>query len=255
MKKFVFLLAVLSGLILTSCQTTKEVFLRDDGSGSYTTTTDMSGLIGMAKMSVPPEKLKEMGEDRVVDTTVAMDKLADMLEDLNEEEKNKVRKGNLAFKIDMKNEKFVTKMDFPFSNASEISELDRLSSKVVTQFLQKQMKEKSGEMPNGMMGDKDDMPEGTFDDYFDVVTSSGVFERKLNTKKYEALDEEKKQAMQQMASMGVGNSTLIINLPKPVKKTEGKNITVSDDKKKITIESSAEDFFANAKDLEFRIEY
>lgn len=55
--------------------------------------------------------------------------------------------------------------------------------------------------------------------------------------------------------MGIGNSTLIINLPKPAKKTEGKNVKLSDDKKKVTITSSAEDFFDDAAGLEFKIEY
>jgi hypothetical protein len=256
MKKSVLLLAVVSVLFLTSCQTTKEITLQNDGSGNYLVTTDMSSLIGMVKMSAPPEKLNEMGGGRAMDTTISLDKMAEFLEDLTEDEKEKVRKGTLGLNMDMKDDKFITKMSFPFSNASEIGDLDRLSSKVVTQFLKKQMggADKAGEMPQGMPG-ADQMPDGSIDDYFDIKTSSGVVERKLNEERLSTLSVEKKQALQQMGSMGAGNSTIIINLPKPVKKTEGKNITVSDDKKKITIESSAEDFFDNAKNLEFRIEY
>lgn len=253
MKKTVFLLAAASVLFLTSCQTTKEITLQDDGSGNYLVTTDMSGMIGMAKMSVPPEKFDQM-KDKAMDTTVSLDKMADLLEELTEAERVKVRKGTLALNMDMKDEKFITKLSFPFTSAGEIGDLDRLSSKVVTQFLKKQMGEQAGQIPQGMPAD-DDMPQSSIDDYFDVKTSSGVFERKLSDERFNALSAEQKQGMQQLASMGVGNSTIIINLPKPVKKTEGKNITVSDDKKRVTIESSAEDFFENAKDLEFRIEY
>jgi hypothetical protein len=253
MKKTVLLLAVVSVLFLTSCQTTKEITLQDDGSGTYLVTTDMSGMIGMAKMSAPPEKL-EMMKDKAMDTTFALDKMADMLEDLTEAERVKVRKGTLGLNMNMTDDKFITKLSFPFANATEIGELDRLSSKIVTGFLKKQMGEEAGKMPQGMPAD-DEIPDASIDDFFDVKTSSGVFQRKLNDEKFNAFSPEKKQAMQQMSSMGVGNSTIIINLPRPVKKTEGKNITVSDDKKKVTIESSAEDFFENAKDLEFKIEY
>jgi hypothetical protein len=51
------------------------------------------------------------------------------------------------------------------------------------------------------------------------------------------------------------NTTLIYNLPRPVKKAEGKNLKVSDDKKKVTILTSVEDFFDDVSKLEFRIEY
>ena len=45
------------------------------------------------------------------------------------------------------------------------------------------------------------------------------------------------------------------NLPKPAKKAEGKNVKLSEDKKKVTITTSAEDFFEDVSKLEFRIEY
>lgn len=252
MKKTVLLLTVLSVLFLTSCQTTKEITLQKDGTGTYLITTDMSGMIGMAKMSMPADKLEEASA-RAIDTIVSLDKVADNMEELTEEEKTRIRKGNLGLNIDMKNDKFITKVTYPFANTAEIGEIDKISTKVMTKFLQKEMAEKAGEMPKDMPAEG--MPDGSIEDYFDVVTTAGVFERKLNTEKHSTLTGEKKETMQQLSSMGVGNSTLIINLPKPVKKTTGKNITVSEDKKKITIESSAEDFFANAKDLEFKIEY
>ena len=68
-------------------------------------------------------------------------------------------------------------------------------------------------------------------------------------------DDEGMKAMKEMSTMGVGNSKLILYLPSPVKKAEGKSVTVSEDKKTVTIMSSMEDFFDDGKSLEFRIEY
>ena len=51
MKKLLGSLLVSGLLILSSCDTTREITLNENGSGTLVTTTDMSGLIGIAKMS------------------------------------------------------------------------------------------------------------------------------------------------------------------------------------------------------------
>ena len=47
----------------------------------------------------------------------------------------------------------------------------------------------------------------------------------------------------------------MINLPGPAKKAEDKGITLSDDKKKITIEGTLDDFMEDASTFEYEIEY
>ncbi len=64
------------------------------------------------------------------------------------------------------------------------------------------------------------------------------------------------QSLKEMAGQGMPmNTTLIYNLPKPAKKAEGKNVKLSEDKKKVTITSSVDDFFDDVTKLEFKIEY
>ena len=63
------------------------------------------------------------------------------------------------------------------------------------------------------------------------------------------------QGMKEMAGMGMGKTTVIINLPNAAKKVQGAGVTLSEDKKKVTIVSSLEDFFDDAKKMEYRIEY
>ena len=59
-----------------------------------------------------------------------------------------------------------------------------------------------------------------------------------------------------MGQMGMPISfKTIINLPKPAKKAEGKGVKLSDDKKKITIEGTLDDFFEDPSQFEYEIEY
>jgi hypothetical protein len=59
-----------------------------------------------------------------------------------------------------------------------------------------------------------------------------------------------------MAQMGMSvNMKTVINLPKPVKKAEGKGVKLSGDKKKITIEGTLDDFFEDGSYFEYNIEY
>jgi len=57
MKKIVFSLITSVTLLLTSClETTQEITLNEDGSGTISNTNDMSALIGIAK---------QMGEGKI----------------------------------------------------------------------------------------------------------------------------------------------------------------------------------------------
>lgn len=266
MKKTVFLLAVGFTILFTSCETTKEITIQQNGSGSYTSTTDMGGMLAMLKSMVPPEKMKDDKVNKTIDTTIAMDALADEMKTLSEADRAKVKKGTAGFKMNLKEDQLVARLSFPFATTSEIADIDRLASTMLTDFMKDQMDEKKSGNENpfegmeggiGDLGDKlgKDLPNTSVDPYYTVKSSNGVIERKLDQAKYDKMPDDEKEGRKQMGSMGGGNSTLIINLPRPVKKTTGKNITVSEDKKKVTIVSDAEDFMSTPKDLEFKIEY
>jgi hypothetical protein len=269
MKKTVLLLAAGLVLLLSSCEVTKEISIQNDGSGSFSSTTDMSGVMGMVKMSMDAQMKnlqdslgdnKDLDLGRAVDTTVSMALLADSIPELSAEERDLVRKAMLGLNIDMKNEKFITKLQMPFKNTSEISKMDKLSSRVIPQILKKEMNKSGEKMPSELGGlgglGGGEMPEGSIDDYFVISYAKGLIEKKLIPDKYANKDaDEGLKALQQMSSMGMGNTKTIYNLPRPVKKTTGKGITVSEDKKTVTIMTTAEDFFDDAKGMEFKIEY
>lgn len=249
MKKLLGLLVAGGLFALTSCETTREITFNENGSGKMVTTTDMSGLIGIAKMSG-----KDMEkEDQSIDTTIALDKMVDSIPDLTPDEKEIVRKGVLGLVMDMANEKLVTKLEFPFSSGSQIKKLDQISAKVMQQAMQKQAGagEDASPMPD------DELGKASIDEYFTVTYDKGLIERKHIAEKYAKVGEDQAlQALKEASAQGMPmNTTIIFNLPKPAKKAEGKNLTLSEDKKKVTIKSSMDDFFEDVSKLEFRIEY
>lgn len=256
MKRIVLFLLATSTIYLTSCETTKEVTLRSDGTGILTTTSDMGSLIGMMKMAGEGKELDQLKDEKPVDTTVTMDKMADNISSLSPEEKELVKKGTLGINMDIKNEKFITQMTFPFSNPKEIAIIDKMYSRIITEALMKQLDSSKADTPAGLPAGLSPEANVSIDDYYNLNISKGVIERKFLADKYAGMaNDDKMKAAKEMAGMGLGNSKMILYLPSPVKKAEGKTVTVSEDKKKVTIMSSMEDFFDDGKSLEFRIEY
>lgn len=251
MKRISLLLVVASLFFLTSCETTREITLNENGSGTMVTTTDMSSLIGIAKMSGQGDKMED---ERAIDTVIALDKMVDSIQNITQAEKDLLKTGKLNLNMDMANDKLLTKLTFPFANTQQLAQLNALSQKVTTQALGKQMGDGGGEegMPPGM----GDMKSG-MDDYFITTYTKGVIERKLDKDKYAKVDSD--QGMQTLKKAGDEGlpilTNLVFKLPKPAKKAEGKNVTLSEDKKTVTIKGSLEDFFDDATKMEFRIEY
>src|SRR4030095_1953362 len=95
------------------------------------------------------------------------------------------------------------------------------------------------------------------DQYYTTVYEKGKFSRKLIKEKYAHIDDDKSlKSLKEMAQMGMPiNMKTVINLPKPAKKAEGKGVKLSEDKKKITMEGTLDDFFEDASYFEYNIEY
>ena len=109
-------------------------------------------------------------------------------------------------------------------------------------------------------GEDDEQSEemgANLDQYYTNVYEKGKFSRKLNKEKYANISDDKAlKSMQEMAQMGMSISMkTVINLPKPAKKAEGKGVKLSDDKKKITMEGTLDDFFEDGSYFEYNIEY
>jgi len=145
----------------------------------------------------------------------------------------------------------MSRMNFTFKNLSDISICEQLSGRVVGEALKGQ----------AAMGGGDDGGAASdlsgFDNYFKTVYTNGKIERTLIKEKYEKVGEDEMlSSMKQGAAMGMGmKANYIINLPRPATKAEGKGITLSEDKKKITIAVDMDDFFDEPAKFEYLIEY
>ena len=64
------------------------------------------------------------------------------------------------------------------------------------------------------------------------------------------------KSLQQVSEMGSPiTANYVIDLPRPAKKAEGKAIKLSDDKKKITLTVTSDDFVNDPSKFEYHIEY
>ncbi len=251
MKKLLFPILFLSTLLLTGCyESTQEITLNEDGSGIISNTNDMSALIAMAKQMGGAEKMAEAG-DQKIDSTFSLTKEADSIPGLSGTERELARQGTANILLNLKDEKFSTKLKFPFKNPSEIVVLNKLSGKILASTMKDQM----GGMPGGA---PDEMPEPTsIDDYYTVEYSNGELTKKVNKEKYADVANDKfLEGLKEAGGMGLSmKMNYIINLPRPATKVEGKSVKLSDDKKKVTITADINDFFEDASLLEFKIKY
>jgi hypothetical protein len=235
---------------LTGClENTQEVTINEDGSGTLKTTSDMSGLIGIAKQFAG-DKMDEIPQDKI-DTTIELALGADSIPSLTDAEKEILKTGSMRMNMDMGNDVMIFGFDFPFNSVAQINDINAVSSKAITDII-------SSKVGDAGIGGDTGLPKGSsIDDYYTVTYSKGMIEKKLNKDKYAGVDsDEFLSGMKQMTAMGLNmKNTFIINLPKPATKTEGKGLIISDDKRKITIEASIDDFFDDPSKLEFTIEY
>lgn len=251
MRKLLFSLFAATAFFLVGClETTQEITLNEDGSGTLSNKSDMSQLIGMAKQMGGAEEMEKAG-DQKIDSTISLAEGADSIPNLSPEEKDMIRKGTLNINIDLKAEKFLTKLDFPFTSPTQLSEYTRLSNKIMAETMKSQMGDGAA-MGGG------DMPAPTsFDDYYTYSFSAGELKRQLNKEKYAGAEsDEYLKGLKEAGGMGLMmKANYIINLPRPAKEVIGKGAKLSADKRTVTLSADINDFFDDATLLEYTIKY
>lgn len=253
MKKWILSLVVSSAIFLTGClETTQKITLNEDGSGNVSNISDMSALLTLIKQMGGAEADKMA--DQAKDTTIQLAAMVDSVKNLSPEEKLMMAKGVLRMNFNMKEDKFLLDMNFPFTSPAEIDSYSRLSAKIMSEILKDQMSEGAGAAALG----GEQMPEpSSFDKYFETEFSNGVLSKKVNKDKYAgAAGDEYLKALKEAAGMGVPvTATTVFVLPRPADKVEGKNVQLSEDKKTVTVKADINDFFTDPFVMEFKIKY
>ena len=251
MKKFLSYLVVSCGLLLVGCfETTQEITINKNGTGVFSNTTDLSNMLGL---------LKEMGGEEAEkmdnkDTTILLEGAADSIPGLTNDQKDIVNRGKMKLLLNMKDEKLLVKLDFPFEKLSDVQMLKGILPSLSVSALKKLPG--ANQVPAGG-GASDSSKVKTFDSYFDDVVSEKVISKTLNKPKYAtAADDEFMKSLQQMSGMGSPVTVnYVVNLPRKAKKVEGKAVKLSDDKKKVTVSVTSDDFFNDPSKFEYRIAY
>ena len=266
MKKINWIAGLVVLVVFSGCfDTVEEVTVADNGSGTFVKSLDMGKMLGLAKtMGSGKDEMKDFDKLKM-DTVINLKDIKDSLKNLNAAEKNIAATGKLRIQMDANDEKMNFSFSFPFSKTSEIDGIQNILKKakqnIIGDIMQKIMGEEGGKNES-MLGNedgdekKDDMG-ANIDEYYTSVYEKGKFTRKLNKEKYAHVEDDKSlKSLQEMAQLGMAiNMKTIINLPKPAKKAEGKGLKLSDDKKKITMEGTLDDFFEDASYFEYNIEY
>lgn len=262
MKRLIGLSAILGLFILSGCfDTVEETTINDDGSGKIVSTIDMGKMISALSAMGGDEKMKE-AEKINIDTTVFLKDVKDSVKSLTDAEKKLLEKGTGQIIMNMKEEKFSISFTIPFSNISDIpavhGALKKSNGKIMKNIMSKIVPEEEkgkNDMDMEGMGDKEGTPD--LSDYFQASYEKNKMTKKINKEKFAKVDEDKSlSSLKEMGQMGMPvNFKTVINLPKPAKKANGKGITLSDDKKKVTIEGTLDDFFEDPSKFEYEIEY
>ena len=264
MKKISWLAGLVVLVVFSGCfDTLEEVTITENGSGTFVNSLDMGKMLGLAKtMGGGKDEMKDLDKLKM-DTIIKLKDIKDSLINLNAAEKNIASTGTLRIQLDADDEKMNFIFTFPFSNTSEIAGIQNILKKakqnIIDDIMQKVMGEAAGK-EESLLGSDDDQKDemGTnIDEYYTAVYEKGKITRKLNKEKYATVEDDKSlKSLQEMAQLGMAiNMKTIINLPKAAKKAEGKGVKLSDDKKKVTVEGTLDDFFEDASYFEYNIEY
>jgi len=273
MKKISWIAGLLMLVVFSGCfDTVDEFTIAENGSGTFVNSLDMGKILGLLKtMGGDNDEMKEI-EKLKTDTVVNLKDIKDSLKNLNDAEKKIAATGTLRIQLNANDEKMNFTFTFPFSKTSDIAPIQSVLKKAKGDVIENIMGKLTGEEGNKKGGNKEDGDKGLFDmgddekpeevgvnldQYYATVYEKGKFSRKLNKEKYASVSDDKTlKSMQEMAQMGMAvNMKTVINLPKPVKKAEGKGVKLSEDKKKITIEGTLDDFFEDGSYFEYNIEY
>jgi hypothetical protein len=251
MKKVIYALLLSCIILLAGCfETTQEITINKDGSGMFVNTTDLSKMVGL---------LKQMGGDSAqkipnIDTTVSLAGMADSITGLTSEQKKLINQGTMKLTVNMPDEKLLIKLSLPFKKLSDVQTLKDALPDISQAALRKLPG--TDQVPAGG-GDSDSTKIKTFDNFYDMTCTDKMILKTLNKAKYdEGKNSDYMKSVQQMSDMGSPiTANYVINLPRPAKKVEGKAVKLSDDKKKVTLTATSDDFFNDPTKFEYRIEY
>lgn len=252
MKKYLLRLwlAVVTLLVAGCIETTEELTIGADGSGTYQVGMDMSGLFDMMEMLRAIDTTNALAGAEMkngnMDTTLQLRHYADTASHLTPEQKALLQHAKMKMVMNEGARQFTMNMNFPFAHIEDVQKLMQISQSG-----------SGGNMMGGLLkgspagGTEEQMP--SINSYYDMEITGSHITRRLNKEKYSTLQQ---QNMEQAGDMLEGFKTnTVIHLPRPAKKVEGSRAQLSADKKTLTLNASLMDLYQNPEALSYRVEF
>lgn len=261
MKKSISIILLTVSVLLTGClEITQELTVSKDGSGTLSNTTDMSQVMSMV-IQMAGDKIGNQKFN--MDTTIGFKSLLDSIKDMSSANKELLKDGLVHVVMKMDDNKYLINSSVPFKKIGDVEKINQamqkeVNGKFLDNAMKEAMKENKGFGDSSMMNTQQGAPKMSLpENYFTLTCKDGMIGRSINKEKMKTLaEDETLSQMKQMSSMGAPLKTsLVINLPRPAKKVEGKNVQLSADKKKLTVENELNDLFDDPSLYEFKVEY
>lgn len=255
-KRRFFLLLFAIAFLFTGCfETTEELTIAENGSGTYKVYMDFKALFEMFDMikTMDSTGKADMGFPKErKDTTINLHSFTDTATSLTAEQKALYQKATVNVLMDGTAKEFKMAISMPFEKTADVEKLAKLLSSNegsgIMSKLFKQSKAVSNEAGDDETGQLPDL-----NTYFDLLVEKGSIERKLNKARYDSLMQHKGELSTEMLSSITMNT--IIHLPHAAKKITGSKVSLSTDKKTITLKATMSDFFKDPHVFSYRVEY
>ena len=253
MKKIVCSLLLI--ILFVGCYEVNEIISIDEnGTGTYATKMDMGTMLQMIQSMAGEEELAKNGLDRVIDTTIHLKSVMDSAENITPEQRRLFNNGTMNLKMNVKESIFKIDMNFPFNSYSDLQTL--MSGKGMTGL---------GEVFKELMSKNDSVrstaaiPDQAMDqitNVYDVTINKNTISRKLNRERFDSLMKKPEivQAKQMLGSFEILTTT-IIHLPRPAKRVSSDMVTLSDDKKTVTMKYDMLQILDTPDKFSYTIEY
>ncbi|WP_290794614.1 hypothetical protein [Flavihumibacter sp. UBA7668] len=262
MKKYKLLLSCLIAVFFTACiQIEEEVEIKEDGSGKMAVRTDMGQLFEMLKGFASPEDLQKDGLEKAMDTTILMKDIVDTVQELSAENKALLRNGKMQIQMNMKENLFKMKMDYPFNSLADANKLYKAMNEMGMMGnslknlggAQQPGPDQPGIIPGGGSGTGIEK----ISSMYDIKFSNGEYSRILNQARFDSLSNDPKlqESKGMLGMMGDMNMNLTVKLPRKVKSVSNSNAVISADKKTVTLKGDMIAALDSPKSMEIIIRY
>jgi len=253
----ILLLTLLTFLFSGCFETTEELTIADNGSGTYHVNMNMDGLFDMLDAMKSMDTTGQMDSmlAKKMDTTVHFNQFTDTAKTISAKDKALLKNATMHMLMSQADQKIQIDMNFPFPHIEDVQKIMALGrSKSVANVLENSFKKDDNSIPDQGTGQLPDL-----NGFYDVTIKKGLVQRVVNQKRLDSLmkDDQMKEMLQSGNSDMLDNIKFntVIHLPRPAKKCSGDHVQLSDDKKSVTVATTFSDLMQHPQAFTYHVEY